>query len=290
MNPLRKSFPSGSTFPFELVYRDRKTYQSELPDHLHDWCELIYVHGGRGSFFIDQTFYDMRPGDLFLIPENTIHRAFPDRDDPVTSTALFFRPSLVQSPDLPDGFTFLQCFEESRLAQSYKMECRGPLLLRLEDSLASMHGELSQRRPGYLHAVWLQLQLLLFTLGRERAAASAPSRGAAVHGAGWIQEALQTIDRDPGAELGLAALSRKAAVSPAHFSREFKRLTGMNVTAYVTAKRLIRVMELLRTTGRSVNEIAAGTGFDSLPHFYRVFKKATGLTPAEYRAKERSPS
>ena len=85
MRPFRKPFFGDPAFPFEMVHRATKYPQFELPDHLHDRCEIVYVHSGRGTFFIDDTLYEKAPGDLFLIPGDTIHRAFPDADDPIVS-------------------------------------------------------------------------------------------------------------------------------------------------------------------------------------------------------------
>ena len=53
MDPMRKQFASDAALPIELALRNTKNLQAELPDHLHDWHEIIYVHGGAGSFFIN---------------------------------------------------------------------------------------------------------------------------------------------------------------------------------------------------------------------------------------------
>ncbi|MGP3786331.1 cupin domain-containing protein [Paenibacillus sp. 1A_MP2] len=71
--------------------------QNELPDHLHDWHEIIYVYRGKGTIFIDTGLEDMQEGDLFIIPGSTVHRALPDAGNPVTSSALFFSPGLLAS-------------------------------------------------------------------------------------------------------------------------------------------------------------------------------------------------
>ncbi len=284
MNPLRKPVAEDALFPFELVYRDRKSPQRELPDHFHDRYELVYVYQGRGTFFIHRTFYEMKAGDLFLIPGNTIHRAMPDGDDPVLSTAAFFSPALVQPEPLGETYNGLYGFELARRRMHYKAELDGQHRALAEETLETMQRELNERKSGYRQAVRLQLLGLLLALNRLALSEQPGAAGGKPADTPWMKEVLLHIDRDcaePG--LGLAQLAELAAVTPSHLSRVFKRLTGMNVTDYIHAKRVIRAKELLLGTDRSVEQIAVLCGFPSPPYFYRVFKAIVGVTPRTYR-------
>ncbi|SFJ86337.1 AraC-like ligand binding domain-containing protein [Paenibacillus sp. UNC496MF] len=283
MDPMRKQFAADAALPVELVLRHTKNLQAELPDHLHDWLEIIYVHGGGGSFFINHTFYEMQAGDLYLIPGNTIHKTMPHSDEPLTSSVVFFSGQYVQASSIGmDGYSFLQCFVSARAKRSYRLELLPEERARLEEMFDEMQKELAAREPGYKQAILLQLQTLLLRLNRKitPGAANAPSNGSRP---GWLQNALNEIDGRLGEEIGLASLASRASVSPSYFSRMFKQHTGMNVTEYVIAKRIMHAKELLADTDRTVAEIAAACGFESLPHFYRIFKKIAGDTPAHYK-------
>ncbi|WP_029192754.1 AraC family transcriptional regulator [Paenibacillus harenae] len=285
MNPYRKRFDAQAAFPFECVYRDTKTAQAELPDHLHDWYELVYLYSGKGTFFIDQTLYDAAAGDIFLIPGNTIHRSFPDPEDPKTSTALFFSASLVHSPPLGDSFTFLRCFEQAKRRKAYKLSAAEDEKRLLVSLIERIRHEEADKLPGYRQAVLLQLQHILLLLGRAAypAESEAPAPSSLP---GWMKETLTYIDEHPESPLSLSQLAKRASVTPAHFSRVFKKLTGMNVTEYVTTKRILRAKELLIASDANIAEIAERCGFESLPHFHRMFKKLTGMTPSHYKKSE----
>ncbi|MBM7564007.1 AraC family transcriptional regulator [Paenibacillus sacheonensis] len=283
MKPVRKQFDAHPDFPFDLTYRDTKTPQLELPDHMHEWYELVYVHRGKGAFFIDRTIEDMREGDLFIIPGSTIHRAFPDKDDPVTSTALFLGPLLVEQRSLGESFSYLQCFDQSRVSRNYRLACSPALRQAFEAGLQRIEAEYSSQPPGYRHAIQSETQLLLLAVHRERGGASKHRGASAFAGPLWMRDMLLYVDRHFTEEIGLGALCRQAAVSPAHFSRVFKQLTGMNVTKFVALKRIILAKELLLESTDSVSAIAARCGFESMPHFHRVFKRIVGVTPAAYR-------
>ncbi|WP_373231137.1 helix-turn-helix domain-containing protein [Cohnella sp.] len=285
MNPIRKSFSDDPLFPFDFVYKDTKSPQRELPDHLHDRYELIYVYGGKGTLFIDQKFYDMGPGDIFLIPGNSIHRALPDTVEPVTSTAIFFAPSLISHENLDDSYSSLRCFELARKWKHYKIETSAQLQKHMVMALEDIHLELNQKNPGYRYAISLQLQQVLLRLNRLVMSMHVSELDDARIGPLWMNKILHYIAQHPDQNLGLSALAEQASVTPAHFSRVFKQLTGMNVTDYVNAKRIAQAKELIRTTDEGLSWIADRCGFESLPHFHRMFKRMTGQTPGAYKRK-----
>lgn len=283
MKPVQKQFHASPSFPFSYVYQDTKSTQNELPDHVHDWYEIVYVHRGQGAFLIDRTVYGMRPGDLFLIPGNTIHRALPDADDPVTSTAVFFGPELVAMPSLGESFDYLQSFRWSRSNRSYHIRCGDELRAVIERALNEIDTELRESKTGVRHAVSLLVQRLLLAVGRESyGGPSRPPAASAIHPT-WMRDALLYIDQHYANEIGLGELSKRASVSPAHFSRVFKQSTGMNVSAFIAMKRIVKSKELLLETDQTVAQVAAACGFENMPHFHRLFRRIVGRTPSAYR-------
>jgi AraC-like DNA-binding protein len=80
---------------------------------------------------------------------------------------------------------------------------------------------------------------------------------------------LQYIDKNPRADLRLSALCKYVSISPAHFSRTFKQFVGLNVTDFVVAKRIALAKERMLLTDDSIQQIAFGCGFESLPYFYK---------------------
>ncbi len=284
-SPFRKIFDNDTPFPFDMRYRSTRLRQTELPDHLHDWYELVYVYEGHGTFFVDQTFYTKEAGCLFLLPANTIHRAFPDEQDPFTTTAVFFSGTLLDEQPLGESFSYLNGFEVARKQARYRIVLDENRRTEVEELLSRMQQELAYGKTGHRHAVSLLLRQLLVAVARYwDDAESRMTRDSSLSvGPQWMRTILRHIDSRPEEPLTLSALAARAAVSPAHFSRVFKQLTGMNVTAYVTIKRVARAKELLATTDDNVESAAERCGFESLPHFHRMFKRYAGMTPAAYR-------
>ncbi len=84
--------------------------------------------------------------------------------------------------------------------------------------------------------------------------------------------------------LDVPALARAARLSPAHFSREFRRTFGESPHRYLLTRRLERAASLLRTTDRSVAEICVSVGLRSVGSFTTSFGRAYEQSPTAYRA------
>lgn len=281
-SPVRTTIQSESGIPFRLVYADTKAPQNELPDHLHDWHEIIYVYRGQGTIFIDTGLEDMQTGDLFIIPGSTVHRALPDEINPVTSSALFFSPGLLTAAAGGSASALLSLFERCRRHRVYKRQLTPEEQAKVTGFIEEIHAEFQMENQLSAHAALLRLQLLLIFL--ERLEDAGPARS--VHsnsGPSWLSATLSNIDDKLRSGLSLSELALQAAVSPAHFSRAFKKYTGMTLTDYALARRVIMAKEHLLRNDDTMASVADACGFESLPHFYRQFKKITGTTPAAYR-------
>src|SRR6184192_2849883 len=84
--------------------------------------------------------------------------------------------------------------------------------------------------------------------------------------------------------LDVADLARAARLSPAHFSREFRRAFGEPPHQYLLTRRLERAAALLRTTDWSVAEICFAVGLQSVGSFTTSFGRMFGASPTRYRS------
>jgi AraC-like DNA-binding protein len=84
--------------------------------------------------------------------------------------------------------------------------------------------------------------------------------------------------------LDVAALAKAAGLSPAHFSRAFRKAFGESPHAYLLTRRLERAAALLRGTDNSVADICVAVGLSSIGSFTTSFGRMFGTTPTAYRA------
>ena len=84
-------------------------------------------------------------------------------------------------------------------------------------------------------------------------------------------------------DLTLKELAAASYLSPFHFARLFKKLTGASPHNYLAGIRATRAQLLLAETDLSVTEVGARVGYLSGSHFTKAFRLATGATPREFR-------
>jgi transcriptional regulator GlxA family with amidase domain len=81
------------------------------------------------------------------------------------------------------------------------------------------------------------------------------------------------------------SMAREAGMSTRNFTRRFKQATGEPPLAYLHKLRIECAKHLLETDFKSVQEVCFEVGYEDQPHFRNLFKRHTGLTPTEYKAR-----
>lgn len=99
-----------------------------------------------------------------------------------------------------------------------------------------------------------------------------------------IQNYIQTHLSD---DLNLTVIANYANYNESHISRLFKRHTGSNLSEYITACRIDLARSLLVQTEDTIHVISRKSGFHTSQYFSSTFRKITGLSPQEYRVKNK---
>jgi AraC family transcriptional regulator len=98
-----------------------------------------------------------------------------------------------------------------------------------------------------------------------------------------IRRSVELMHTQLDQDLTLKALAAASYLSPFHFARLFKKLTGASPHNYLAGIRAARAQLLLAETDLSVTEIGTRVGYLSGSHFTKAFRIATGATPREFR-------
>ncbi len=114
--------------------------------------------------------------------------------------------------------------------------------------------------------------------------AQVPSRTA--KGAELAQQIKHYIDRHFAQQLTLEEVADRFFLHPVYLSVMFKEKTGETFQDYLRRIRMERAKHLLLTTKYRVDRISVMIGYENTKYFYKVFKKETGFTPADFRQRQ----
>jgi AraC family transcriptional regulator len=98
-----------------------------------------------------------------------------------------------------------------------------------------------------------------------------------------LRRAIEYIHAHYSRELSLTEIAQAAFLSEYHFSRLFKRVTGLTPHHYLAAVRIEQARLMLAETDLSIVAVSSAIGYSSQSHFTKIFRNLTGFTPAEYR-------
>jgi transcriptional regulator GlxA family with amidase domain len=165
------------------------------------------------------------------------------------------------------------------LTESNNVFCGGGLYASIDLSL-----HLVEHYCGHMVAVQTAKALLLETPRLLQSTHDArPPRSA--HDDATIQGAQTYLVAHLKEQVDLDALATKSGMSPRTFTRRFKTATGDSPLTYLHRLRIDRARHMLESAHRSVEEIGREIGYEDVAFFRHLFRRHTGATPREYRAR-----
>ena len=105
----------------------------------------------------------------------------------------------------------------------------------------------------------------------------------------WLERAREMLREQTADAPTLARIAAELGVHPSRLAREFRRCYRVTAGEYLRRLRVERAARALASSRLSLSEVAAAAGFYDQSHMTNAFKRATGRTPAEYRAAFRAP-
>lgn len=242
--------------------------------HYHAFCKVLLLLRGSGGYVIDGQRYLLRPGDVVLIREGSVHRPELDPEVPYERIILYIAPEFLEKASTGD----------CALTDLFKGE--GGLILRpgdrgqerLLDLARQLEEDLTLQGYGRELLSATSLVRLLVELGRLHA--QGPSHSAPADGArdARVQKILAYLDSHLGEDLDIDTLAQKFFLSRYHMMRLFRQETGTTIHLYITQKRLALARDLIRG-GMKATEACYQSGFRSYSAFTRAAEKHLGTTP-----------
>ncbi len=289
-NSLATSNPLEPAFPIRI--RRERYHHASVVAHLHKGFYALYiVRGGRGTRVVNGQAHSMARGDIFLMAPDNVHLYGNPVD--LTVDGIYFGECLWGASEwdalreLPDLEAFLAPGLGAFAARGYT-DHFGHLSpephARIEAAVATIRGEIQSRVLPYRLAARARLYALLVQLADWRSRktfTTRPARGAAV------TEVLSFCEENFHRSLSTEQLAGMMHFSRTHFCEVFAREVGMPPAAYIRHLRLQHAQKLLLERDFPVTDVARLSGFGDATQMGRIFKKSFGVSPLEFRKKQK---
>jgi AraC-like DNA-binding protein len=253
--------------------------------HWHDHFEIALVLGGRGRFLFGRRSLPARPGDVFFIDNSQPHVALADPDASLRLLLVLFRPELIAGPGARElDLGYLARFRFDDRSDPPRIEGGTQLAAEVGAALGQLRAIHDRHDPAERHLEDATLRLALALVNRDASstAPAGPARAAADRRE-RIRPVLAYVDGHCGERVTLDDVARVVHASPSRVRHVFKDVTGVSFKDYLTQVRVTEAKRLLLATDLSIEAVAGGVGYTNLYQFYKVFRRACAMSPAEYR-------
>ncbi len=262
---------------FKILKESRMGQAREDSERFHRYHELYYIAEGKCSVFIGQRTYRLQAGDFALIPAGTLHKTDFTSRGQNTKYVISFSVSTGRQID---AFLKTEISEAGMRAGKIKAPVqRQEAILLLVNRMLYEYENQSPLGESLCRAL---LAELLISLQRFRAGEE-ENDGNEDAAYGRMREVAAYLCEHAREPITLTELADRFAMSPSHLSRVFHQETGFGIREYLIQYRIRQACDLLLNTDMTVTQIADQCGFSESNYFGDAFRKATGLSPREYR-------
>jgi AraC family transcriptional regulator len=233
----------------------------------HSWASVSLVLSGTFAYRNDEGATLMSPGALLLANPDHAFECSHEHGEGDRCLSFQFHPELFERL-AHDAGASRERFDRTRLPPLRALAplcARATVALGADDSFEEIGLELA--------AAVMQVA------GHGRGQASA----ATARDRGRIARVLRQLESHATDAATLSDLARGAGLSPYHFLRTFKSVTGITPHQWLLRARLRRAAERLVSGREPVTQIAFDVGFEDLSNFIRSFRAEFGVPPRKFR-------
>lgn len=282
--------PRGSVlFPFEQYHMMNTTGNLFVTYHWHKEIEIIYLHSGTLTLWIESQEYHLSPGDVYFINSEVLHQ-FSSMNKNTCYYAYVFPLESLQFA-IAD---YSQTLVDPLLNQTMKfpdfIPTDSPIYANVLREVQELIHVNEEKTLGYELTTKACILKMIGYLVQSKLLYSPTT---AIHASilkksDVNKKILSYIQENYASQIGLEDLATLSHMSPKYFCHYFKQNFSMTFLEYVTRYRIEKASILLKDTGLSVMEIGFLVGYENFSYFIRTFKRIVGMTPAKYRIKVQS--
>ncbi len=251
--------------------------------HSHPEYELHLITATSGKAFVGDYIGEFRPGSLYLTGPNLPHNWV--TDSVTQSGPVQVRDMLVQFSQESVDQLALAFPEFGEMSKMFELARSGIEFAGFNSTFSRDHLENIRNTKGAERIVAFLRFLVRINEHPDKRALSVVSVDGSKGNSKQtrIADVVDYIISNSDEEITLGRASNMAGISPAAFSRNFRRTTGKNFVEFVNRVRIGQACSMLYATDEKVSSICFEVGFQNLANFNRQFRKMKQMTPTAYR-------
>lgn len=249
--------------------------------HSHEFLEIGYVISGSGIYYSENTQYKINPGDVMITMPGVEHLERITEDEQADIIYLGISKDILQimslmelsltkvvfAGDTPEVFNLFRNILIESVSHNYKYEY---VIDHYAATLMIILARIAKKSENNI-SVSTNLSGLL-EIRKEKI----------------VDEIINYFDANLTKDIdSIEIIASKFFISTHHLMKLFKNSTGYSIKQYYLSLKIKKAKEILVLTDNKIESISEMLNFVDISYFYRVFKKATGLTPLMYRMKMR---
>lgn len=265
------------SFAFTHLYNDEKA----MDMHIHDCYEVYYSILGGKQFLIDNCFYDIKSGDIFLINQFESHYLTQIDQQKHERIILSIDPEFLQRLSTKDT-DLTRCFHDRNTDMPHRLRLDPEEQTRFIYFIHKLRSSTGFGQDILDQAIFLEMMVFLNRAFEKRCQSNEKEQNNEVANYhSQVDDILSYINTHIREPLSLEDLSAHFYLSSSYICRIFKSTTGTTINKYITAKR-ISISKSLLSQGYSVNEACEACGFNDYSNYLKAFTKAVGISPKKY--------
>jgi len=260
MNVVRFPVEAISITDAPMIHRNGESWRwhSMVRNHFNLWICLE----GRGEFAIGGRKYPISPWTAFLFPPHLeVFGSGGERGREIVNFTLHWTPEESGILENPNGLFGVRLREIDSAQTLVRILVRQTVIT---DELAAQQ------------STWAGLSLLALVWREFHLPLESPPEGR-------IRAQIETLLGGESLFANTSDLAAAVGLSRAHYSRCFKRITGLPPNRFLVEQRMRRACNLLTERNWTLEAIAAELGYSDVYFFSRQFKQVVGRSPGSYR-------
>ncbi len=275
------SSPERKSQQFQVEVFDANRHFSVKYPHRHDFFEVLYLARGSGFHVIDGNKYEIQPPCIFFMSPGQAHK-IEFSSDIEGFIFIFTREFYLINQTNPNRLIEFPFFFTIR-------QDNPPLLLSGQNNIQFLEslfekGVAELARENYSADLLRSILDLILTFSATLYK-SEENKFEKGKGHIMVKRFFQLVEENYHQNLSVNEYADMLAITPNHLTQTVTSLTGKTSSQIVKAKQILEIKRLLAHSSLSVSEIASLLNFPDQSYFAKFFKRETGFSPLQYRAK-----